>query len=165
MPTVAEQLRQAREERNLTVYEVAEATKIRTDHVRALDEGNYDVFPAAVYIRGFVRTYATFLKLDVSAVMAQLHNELQQSRKHQERPLPSSSSPGVLDWFMFQLSRLNWRLVLPIVAFLAVLIGSAYAYRAWATRRSANPLVDLGPGIYQPVKPVEGETLPLPRGN
>ena len=48
MSTVAEQLRQAREARNLTVQQVAEITKIRTDHVRAVEEGNYDVFSAPV---------------------------------------------------------------------------------------------------------------------
>ena len=36
MSAVAEQLRQAREARNLTVQQVVEITKIRTDHLRAL---------------------------------------------------------------------------------------------------------------------------------
>ena len=67
MPTVAEQLRAAREAQGLTVYQVADATKIKTDHVRALDEGNFDVFSAPVFIRGFVRTYATLLHLEVPA--------------------------------------------------------------------------------------------------
>ena len=38
MSTVAEQLRQGREARGLTVEQVAEVTKIRTDHLRALEE-------------------------------------------------------------------------------------------------------------------------------
>ena len=56
MSTVAEQLRQAREAQKLTIQELAEITKIRSDHIRALEEGNFNVFPAPVYIRGFVRT-------------------------------------------------------------------------------------------------------------
>jgi cytoskeletal protein RodZ len=63
MPTVAEQLRQAREQRGWTINQLADATKIRTDHIRALEEGNYNVFAAPVYIQGFVRTCATLLKL------------------------------------------------------------------------------------------------------
>jgi len=70
MSTVAEQLRQAREAQNLNVQQVAQVTKIRTDHLVALEEGNYNVFSAPVYIRGFVRTYAALLKLDVPQVMA-----------------------------------------------------------------------------------------------
>jgi len=65
MSTVAEQLRQAREARHLTVQQAAEITKIRTDHLRALEEGNFEVFSAPVYIRGFVRSYSTLLKMEV----------------------------------------------------------------------------------------------------
>ncbi|MGH7954054.1 MAG: helix-turn-helix domain-containing protein, partial [Limisphaerales bacterium] len=50
MPTVAEQLRAAREVQKLTIHQVAEKTKIRTDHVRALEDGNFSVFSAPVYI-------------------------------------------------------------------------------------------------------------------
>jgi len=37
MSTVAEQLRVAREARKLTIAQVAEVTKIRTDYIRALE--------------------------------------------------------------------------------------------------------------------------------
>src|SRR5438067_13829051 len=84
MPTVAEQLRTSREAKGLTVYQVAEITKIKTDHVRALEEGNYDAFSAPVYIRGFVRTYANLLKLDVPALMDALDGELGRAQKFHE---------------------------------------------------------------------------------
>ena len=67
MPTVAEHFRAAREARNLTVQQVADATKIRTDHIRALEEGNFSVFSAPIYIRGSVKNYAAMLKLDAAA--------------------------------------------------------------------------------------------------
>ena len=86
MSTVAQQLRQAREAKNLTVQQVADITKIRTDHLRALEEGNFDMFSAPVYIRGFVRTYSTLLKLDVPQIMAALEAELAQTAKFSEPP-------------------------------------------------------------------------------
>ena len=86
MPTVAEQLRAGREAKKLTIPQVAEATKIRTDHIRALEEGNFNVFSAPVYIRGFVRNYATHLKLDVPQVMAALDAELGRTEKFNEPP-------------------------------------------------------------------------------
>ena len=76
MSSVAEQLRSGREAKNLTVHQVAEITKIRTDHIRALEEGNFSVFSAPVYIRGFVRSYAQVLKLDTMQVMSALETEL-----------------------------------------------------------------------------------------
>src|SRR2546421_3897855 len=95
MPTVSEQLRQAREAQKLTVHQVAEITKIRTDHLRALEEGNFEIFSAPVYIRGFVRSYCNVLKLDVPQVMSALDAELGQSKKFAEPP-PFSAPPRTL---------------------------------------------------------------------
>src|SRR5882724_6291991 len=109
MPTVAEQLRRAREEQQLNIYQVAEITKIKTDHIRALESGNYDSFSAPVYIRGFVRTYAKALKLDVAQLTADLESELAQTEKFREPPPLTNEPRGALDFVMLQLSKLNWR--------------------------------------------------------
>src|SRR4051812_5751217 len=101
MAKVADQLRQAREAKEFSVHQVAEFTKIRTDHIRALDEGDYDVFPAPVYIRGFVRTYATFLKLDVEKIMEQLQEELGQTEKHRDHPPLDGKQRSFVDFLMF----------------------------------------------------------------
>jgi cytoskeletal protein RodZ len=162
MSTVAQQLREAREARELTVHQVAEATKIRTDHIEALEEGNYDVFPAPVYIRGFVRTYAAHLRLDVPAVVGQLNTELSQTDKHRDAPALSSKTPSLLDWFMFRLSRINWRWALPILLLGIVAFVSVYGYRAWKIHQSRDPLSELGSGLYQSTKTNGGETLPVP---
>src|SRR6266540_1738659 len=92
MATVSEQLRLGREQQHLDIYQVAEITKIKTDHIRALESGVYDIFPAPVYIRGFVRTYATMLKLNVPQVLADLDGELGQSEKFRDPP-PLTKAP------------------------------------------------------------------------
>src|SRR5438552_16707417 len=107
MATVAEQLRRAREEQNLNVYQVAEITKIKTDHIRALEAGTYDSFSAPVYIRGFVRTYAKVLKLDETQVVSDLEAELGQTEKFREPPPLTNDPRGALDLLMLKLSRLN----------------------------------------------------------
>src|ERR1041385_8381702 len=150
MPTVAEQLRQAREQRGWTIHQLADATKMRTDHLRALEEGNYNVFAAPVYIQGFVRTCATLLKLDVPKVMADLDGELGATKNFREHPRLTNDSRGVVDYVMLQFSKINWRVGLP-VAIVAILAASAIvAYRTIQTRKNVDPLKNLGPGIYQP---------------
>src|SRR5215471_14983690 len=106
MPTVAQQLHDARENRHMTVQQVADITKIRSDHVRALEEGNYGVFSAPVYIRGFVRTYSNLLKLDVPQIMLDLDAELGQTKKFSEQS-PLSEPRGPVDFLMLQLSRID----------------------------------------------------------
>lgn len=162
MSTVAAQLRAAREEQGLTVYQVADATKIKTDHVRALDEGDFDVFSAPVFLRGFVRTYAGYLRLDVSAIMATLDRELSGSEKFSEPPPLTNQPRGILDWITLQLSRINWRVALPLLVVGLIVLGAIFGYRAWRSRLSEDPLKNLGPGMYTPGKSSSGKTLPLP---
>src|SRR5262249_51154526 len=122
MPTVAEQLRAAREARNLSVNEVADTTKIRTDHIRALEAGDFDAFTAPVYIRGFVRCYATLLKLDVPQIMKSLDGELGQTEKFSEPPPLDGQRRGALDFVMLQLSKLNWRTGSIVLAVVVVIL-------------------------------------------
>src|ERR1043165_2207797 len=129
MPTVAEQLRQAREQRGWTIDQLADVTKIRTDHIRALEEGNYNVFAAPVYIQGFVRTIATLLKLDTPKVMADLEAELGATKKFREHPRLTGDSRGILDYIMLQFSKINWRVALPFLIVIIVLGGAIVVYR------------------------------------
>jgi cytoskeletal protein RodZ len=162
MSTVAEQLHQAREARHLTVEEVAEITKIRGDHVRALEQGNFDVFSAPVYIRGFVRTYSTLLKLDVPQVMAALDGELGQTKKFAEPPPLSDHPRGALDFLMLQLSKIDWQKGAIALGCIALVLAGLLGYMSWRHRQNTDPLKNLKPGIYRPQKPAGGETLPLP---
>src|SRR5437867_9400757 len=130
MVTVSEQLRRAREEQQLDVYQVAEITKIKTDHIRALESGNFDLFSAPVYIRGFVRAYATMLKLDVPRLLADLDAELAQSEKFREPPPLTNTPHGLLDYLMLQLSRLNWRTALGVTAAVVFLLLGAAVIRS-----------------------------------
>jgi len=162
MSTVAEQLRAAREAQNLTVYQVAEITKIRTDHIRALDDGNYDVFPAPVYIRGSVRSYAKALKLDVPKVMESLNSELSKTEKHHENPPLTKQPKSIVDILMFQLSKVNWRVALPLVGGLILILAAVGIYRMWNSHKAKDPLANVPPAVYQPQRNNSGNTLPVP---
>jgi cytoskeleton protein RodZ len=161
MSRVGEQLRAAREKQGLSISQVAERTKLRSDHVRALEEGNYDVFAAPVYVRGFVRSYATLLKLSAPAIMTELETELGQSAHLQESTHLSKPPPGVLDVLMLQLSKVRWGITLVLVGAALVLYVSVLGYRAWRHHRTSDPLAKLGPGLYQTIDTNLGEVLPL----
>ncbi|HWY74308.1 MAG TPA: helix-turn-helix domain-containing protein [Verrucomicrobiae bacterium] len=164
MTTVAEQLHLGREAKSLTIYQVAEVTKIRTDHIRALEEGNFDVFSAPVYIRGFVRTYASLLKLDVAEVMEALDAELGQTEKFREPPPLTEMPNGALDFVTLQLSKVNLRIALIGSAILAGVVVIISVIVVWRHHQRADPLANLQPGVYHPAQSSSsGETLPLPQ--
>jgi cytoskeletal protein RodZ len=161
MPTVAEQLQAAREARKLTVHAVAEMTKIRSDHIRALEAGDFNMFTAPVYIRGFVRTYATLLKLEVPKIMAALEAELRQTEKFSEPPSLTGEPRGALDFVMLQLSKVNWQKALVVLAGVALVLVLVVTLWVWRHHRAADPLSGLPPGVYQPTQHQSGEKLPL----
>lgn len=64
MESIGDFFKQVRETKGLTIDEVASKTRIRTDFVKALEDGNFAKLPDQVFARGFVRSYARSLGLD-----------------------------------------------------------------------------------------------------
>ena len=56
-------LRAAREARGLSLADVANALKLGEDALSAIEEGRYEIFPHKAYARGFLRSYAQYLKV------------------------------------------------------------------------------------------------------
>lgn len=162
MATIAQQLQQAREAGNLTLEKAADITKIRTDHLRALEEGNYDVFSAPVYIRGFVRTYATLLKMDVPKVMADLVEELGRTSNFAEPPSLTGEPRTLLDHVMLWLSQVDWKKGMIVLGVIALLGGSTAVVIVWRQNRTSDPLRDLPPATYRPNPGHGGVALPVP---
>ncbi|MGE3312176.1 MAG: helix-turn-helix domain-containing protein [Limisphaerales bacterium] len=162
MSSVAEQLRLAREAQGLSLHDLAELTKIRSDHIEALESANYDPFPAPVYIRGSVRTCANFLRMDVPAVLAALDEELSRSPEFSSPPSLSGGPRGPLDWLTYQLSRVHWRALAVIGGTVAVIAGGYYGWHATTQRLREDPLSRLGPGVHRPASIAEGDILSIP---
>src|SRR5580658_6116773 len=159
MPTVAEQLSAAREAKQFTIEQVAESTKIRTDHLRALEQGNYDVFSAPIYIRGSVKNYATLLKLDVPKITSELDKELKGTQNFSEPPPLGPQGKTPVDHVMFLLSKLNWKVGGWVAFVVAVILFFFLVRAAWHHVLGHGHAPTLPPAVYQP--PDTGETLPL----
>lgn len=61
MKKLGERFRSKREEMNLTLKEVENATSIRMTYLQAIEEGRIGHFLSSVYALGFIRQYANFL--------------------------------------------------------------------------------------------------------
>jgi hypothetical protein len=64
MFAIGTSLKEARLRKGLDLAAAAEATKIRSRHLQALEDEQFDVLPGQTYVRGFLKTYADFLGLD-----------------------------------------------------------------------------------------------------
>lgn len=61
MQGIGKILKDEREKRGITLAEVAEATKIRTKYLDAIENDKFDVLPGEVYAKGFVTAYLKYL--------------------------------------------------------------------------------------------------------
>ncbi len=64
MDEIGHILREARENKGLTLEEVQAKIRINARFLAALESGQYDALPTPVHARGFLRNYARFLGLD-----------------------------------------------------------------------------------------------------
>ena len=69
-------LRQARQDRALTLGEIAASTKVPRTALELIEEGSLDGLPADVFVRGFIRSYARAVGMSELQPLAQFDRAL-----------------------------------------------------------------------------------------
>ncbi len=64
----AEELKETRENSDLTIDQIFSKTRIDKKYLRAIEEGNFSIMPE-VYIRAFIKEYSKAIKLDPAEVI------------------------------------------------------------------------------------------------
>lgn len=62
--TLGEKLKAAREERGISISEVAEQTRIAPMYIECIENDNYKPLPGGIFNKGFVKSYARFVGYD-----------------------------------------------------------------------------------------------------
>ena len=82
MASIGQELKRERELRGISLKEIADTTKINLRFLRALEEDRFDMLPEQFFIRGIIRTYASYLGLDEQSVL----NTFIESKQTEETP-------------------------------------------------------------------------------
>lgn len=98
MQTVGEFLRAERLKKALSIKDVESAISIRALYLNAIEEGDYGIVPGEVYLKGFIRNYATFLGLDPHTAIDLYSQSKEQPNEtiiaeKQQEVIPVSSPP------------------------------------------------------------------------
>ncbi|QDR80577.1 helix-turn-helix domain-containing protein [Sporomusa termitida] len=95
MQTVGEILRAERVKKGLTIKDIENAISIRALYIEAIEEGNYGIIPGEVYLKGFIRNYATFLGLDSQQIMEvyRQNKELADAKAPAAQPEETAAAP------------------------------------------------------------------------
>jgi cytoskeleton protein RodZ len=92
MESIGDYLKRERDLRNITLEEVANATKINIGILKTIEEGQTERFPAEVFVRGFIRCYAQYIGLDPNDVLLRYHPQVK-TPGHQEEVSPPPEKP------------------------------------------------------------------------
>lgn len=99
------QLKEARLEKNYSLDELQQITKIQKRYLVGIEEGNYAVMPGNFYVRAFIKQYAEAVGLDPEVLFEQFENEIpntynddlpeQLSRVRTHKQMPKSASKAL----------------------------------------------------------------------
>ncbi|MCB0378812.1 MAG: helix-turn-helix domain-containing protein [Bdellovibrionales bacterium] len=131
MKKIGALLKQEREKQGLSLEQAADRTKIHHHKLDAIEQGDAKSLPAAVFVKGLIRSYASFLKMDPDKIQTLLDEEFGEGPKDYS-PAPiekATAAPDENETQMvgqFQMSKSLYALaVLGIVVILSVFIFMA----------------------------------------
>ncbi|HWO78027.1 MAG TPA: RodZ domain-containing protein [Bacillus sp. (in: firmicutes)] len=85
MTELGKRLREAREEKGLSLEDLQEITKIQKRYLKGIEEGNYAPMPGNFYVRAFIKQYAEAVGLEPEEVFNVYANEIPSSH-HEDLP-------------------------------------------------------------------------------
>ncbi|MFZ0546581.1 MAG: RodZ domain-containing protein [Candidatus Promineifilaceae bacterium] len=81
-------LREAREAKGLTLSEVQDQTRINTKFLAAMENGQYNLLPTPVHVRGYLRNYARFLSLEPAPLLERYEVTKNSKSRRKAPPAP-----------------------------------------------------------------------------
>jgi cytoskeletal protein RodZ len=156
-------LRQQREIRNITLREISDNTKIAMRYLEALEEDRFEVLPAPIFAKGFLREYAKYVGLDPDEVVNFYLTAEQRHRAERGGddvsgvlPIPAGGTvaparPLPIGWLLAALG-----------AFTLLLVALAVVWvvkRNRADRPAGEPQVEATPGLV-PIAPAPAPPAP-----
>jgi len=130
MSELGKTLSQARVARGLTLEDCERDTRISKRYLDALEREDWRIFPAPVYSRAFLRTYAQYLNLDAQQLVRAMQAAIEPA---EVKPLPEvRTAPAT--------GAVNWSLAGGVLALLIVAGGFL-----WISGRGGDDGVGAGP--------------------
>jgi cytoskeletal protein RodZ len=101
--TLGEKLQKIRNDHRISLAEASKSTKIQVKYLEALESGSYEKLPPEVYVRGFLRGYASFLGVPEEAII-RMYDRERSIQKNLGRGEPFRFQPRSPIRFRFDIS-------------------------------------------------------------
>ena len=137
MESIGNYLKAERESRNISLDQVSQATKIRINVLKAIEEDQQDLLPSA-YTKGFLIAYAKYIGVNPSDVIARYESF------HRERD-DSGGGKGKDQ----SLPRKRFSILLTIFVILLVLAAGLFSWYRSARTRGKAPMRAKPPALQE----------------
>jgi len=116
-------LRRIREARGQSISDVVQVIRFSARQIEALERDDYASLPGSTAVRGLVRNYAKFLKLDAAPLLAQLEPAVPVPEADVRPPtnMGEAEQPGIVE-------RIPLRIVVAAAAILLLAVGGYWSY-------------------------------------
>ena len=95
MASFGETLKRERELRDISLRDIADATKINIRYLEALEHNRFEILPGGVFNKGFIRAYARFIGADGEALVDGYLQEMAAREAAVAGASPTPSQPGL----------------------------------------------------------------------
>ena len=130
MDSFGEYLKQERELREISLEEIRDYTKINIRFLKALEADKFDLMPGKFFTRGIIRSYASYIGLDVRDVLDK-YNELLFKKSPPEEKREEEEDRGKETKPPSKVKILIWAMV--IIALISI---SAFLYYTYGKKQT-----------------------------
>ncbi|MFL6736128.1 MAG: helix-turn-helix domain-containing protein [Sphingomonas sp.] len=156
VPTIGERLRAAREEKKLSLEDVAAQTRIPQRHLESIETADWEKLPAPTYTVGFAKSYASAVGLDRTEIGDQLREEMGGQRF-------ASSQSEVIEAADPARTMPKWLVLGAIFAAIVVIVLMSWLNRRALEQPSQSSSQDVvAPAPTGPAAPTQPQATPAP---
>ncbi|MBL8149315.1 MAG: DUF4115 domain-containing protein [Blastocatellia bacterium] len=132
METIGQELKRRREERNIALRDVAEATRIGIRFLHAMETDDFKQLPGGIYLRSFIRAYAKFIGMDEDEAIVKYRKQTNQPEEEPVEAPPKDFSKDYIRDYPREESNLGTIFV--AIGILALLAGGGwFAYKYFSS--------------------------------
>jgi cytoskeleton protein RodZ len=155
-------LRRQREMREISLRDIADRTKISLRYLQAMEDDRFDLLPAPIFAKGFLREYARYVGLSPDEVVNHYLSVQQQGSPEEEGVKKDSTLAGQRPSRPKPVR--NWTYGLFLALAVLILIGLVAALAWYAERRQSDPSADVTPPpmAAPPAPEAAAVSAPLP---
>lgn len=155
-------LRRQREMREISLRDIADRTKISLRYLEAMEDDRFDLLPAPIFAKGFLREYARYVGLSPDEVVNH-YLAVQQQQSPEEDGVKKDQTLVNRPYRQVKPVR-SWTYGLFLVLAVLVLIALVWLLVWYNNRRREQPAADATlPPSAAPAEPAAGQTaVPVP---